>query len=55
MLFNVKVMDSADYAKYMDGLRKDPEHTSDQPLLGGKYATTTAGFDGDAHKTGGHE
>jgi cytochrome c oxidase subunit 2 len=55
MLFNVEVKSSADYAKYMDGLRKDPNSTSDAPLLGGKYATTTAGFDGDAHETGGHE
>ena len=55
MLFDVKVMDSADYAAYIDSLRKDPKHTSDSPLLGGEYATTTAGFDADETETGGHE
>ncbi len=55
MLFNVKVMDSADYAAYMAKLAKDPEHVSDSPLLGGEHATTTAGYDADETETGGHE
>lgn len=54
MLFNVKVMDSADYAAYMAKLAKDPEHVSDSPLLGGEHSTTTAGLEADA-ETGGHE
>jgi cytochrome c oxidase subunit 2 len=55
MLFNVKVMESADYDAYMAKLASDPEHVSDSPLLGGEHATTTAGFDADETETGGHE
>lgn len=53
MLFNVKVLDSADYDAYMAKLAKDPEHVSDSPLLGGEHAITTAGLEAD--ETGGHE
>jgi cytochrome c oxidase subunit 2 len=39
MLFNVKVVSWTDYQAYLTELSKNPAHTSDQPVLGGAYAS----------------
>ena len=40
MLFNVKVVSFADYQAYLTDLSKNKAHVSDQPVLGGAYAST---------------
>jgi cytochrome c oxidase subunit 2 len=51
MLFNVHVVSQADYQQYLQRLQADSGKT-DQPLLGGAYATTQAGLAGDDDEEG---
>lgn len=39
MLFEVKVVTAEDYDAYLADLAQDPDHVSEAPVLGGKYAT----------------
>ena len=54
MLFNVEVMDSADYAAYIAKLEADPSTSSDTPVLGGEDAVTQAGLE-EHNTTGGNQ
>ncbi|MFC6153356.1 cytochrome c oxidase subunit II [Nocardioides yefusunii] len=55
MLFDVKVLDSADYAAYIDGLVEEGS-VADAPLLGGSDVNTVAGLETEGTKNeGGHE
>nr|WP_246319395.1 cytochrome c oxidase subunit II [Nocardioides kongjuensis] len=50
MLFNVKVVSEADYEAYLAGLAKDPDHVSDEPVEGGKYAKQPINDDEGEHE-----
>ena len=53
MLFNVKVVSQEEYDAYLAAARRTPAATSEQPLLGGEYASTQAGLEsGDESEEG---
>jgi cytochrome c oxidase subunit 2 len=52
MLFNVKVVTRAEYDDYLQGLSEDPEHVSEEPVIGGSYADTPAGLESDESEKG---
>lgn len=54
MLFNVEVVDSDDYAAYIQKLQANPLTSADAPLLGGEDAMTKRGFD-EHDTTGGQQ
>ncbi len=51
MLFTVKVVSEADYEAHLKEL-EDAGSTTDEPVLGGSYASTQAGLDEDAEGEG---
>ncbi len=50
MLFNVKVVSEADYEAYLAQLAENPDHVSDEPVVGGKYASQPINDDEGEHE-----
>lgn len=54
MLFTVKVVTQDEYDAYLADLAEQPEHVSEEPIVGGKYSTELIKND-DAEHEGEHE
>ncbi len=53
MLFEVKVVTAEEYDAFLQELASDPDNVSEEPVLGGKYATELIDTDGETE--GDHE
>ncbi|WP_408899067.1 cytochrome c oxidase subunit II [Nocardioides sp. R1-1] len=50
MLFNVKVVTQSEYDAYLDELAKNPDHVSEEPVVGGNYSTEPFNDDEGEHE-----
>ncbi len=54
MLFQVRIVSPEEYDEYLADLAEDPDHVSDEPVQGGKYADTPV-LNEDSETEGDHE
>ncbi|MFC5728357.1 MULTISPECIES: cytochrome c oxidase subunit II [Nocardioides] len=50
MLFNVEVVTESEYEAYLADLAQDPNHVSEEPIVGGRYSTELINKDEGEHE-----